>query len=180
MKNLNLRWTAGIIFSILVLYSGCTNPCKNVDCNKDNGECQDGECNCKDGFFAPPTCQEKLNARFNGTYIIEEKCEFTGLDDYLVYLKADSSVNNSVEIDTLWRLDYRKGLPTVVTMVVNQDGMTFTIPKIKVYDGWVETIRPGISDSAGNTLSFIYRHIPDSQVDSLIDTCTAYLFRKKN
>jgi len=54
------------------IHSGCIDKCKDINCN--NGFCEEGLCNCQDGWSGE-NCSDRASAIFNGAWQGQFNCE---------------------------------------------------------------------------------------------------------
>lgn len=131
---------AVLLVFTLVTYTACKNdPCKGIAC-QNGGTCDNGSCNCPDGFEGPLCADKvdpctKLNCLNGGTCVDGScKCDFA--------YKGDSCEKKVRE-------DYYK---TYQGNGIDTDGDTYTGFLLKFYQGTgdAKTLTLDISDSAFN------------------------------
>jgi hypothetical protein len=165
MKNLKFAFS-GIALMLTLLFVGCTDPCKDVECNF--GTCADGECVCNTGYEGA-NCLTALNAKFAGSYQLSETCSGSGPAGPYAVTVAAKSTPLDITFVGLWEVTQN-----IVNGVVGSDGVSFTIERQQITTGIDIECTTGSISTDGNTVNMTYK-IYYQTPDSLVDNCTATL-----
>ena len=140
-----------------MFFTGCTDPCKDVNCN--NGTCLEGDCVCDAGYQGL-ACDVKHNAKFVGVYTFVETCDSTVPATYNLTVAASSASPSNINITNLYEEP-----ATSVTGVIKADGVSFTIARQSIGAssyGTVETTQDATSDAEGQSINLKYKYIETS------------------
>lgn len=84
---------------LILAFSSCKrDKCKKVVC--ENGQCVDGSCVCPSGYEGAD-CSEAVNAKFAGSFTVEETCT-AGDEDYDLEIALVENSLNGITITGLW------------------------------------------------------------------------------
>lgn len=147
MKKLNLL----VLLSGLLIggsFVTSCNPCKDVDCV--NGTCNEGDCDCDDGWEAADCTTEK-RTKFIGDYSGNEACDSALVNTYSIEITtATTDVSNII----IYNLG---GYDVDVKATVDAGGLSFTIPNQSVSAGPNTAYTfSGSGVKTGNTLDIEY------------------------
>lgn len=158
---------AAILFALsLILASGCGNKCKKVSCVE--GVCEDGKCNCNEGFTGE-LCNQTLNANYNNTFSVNENC-LAGSDSYDVSIRAKAASNSEIEITGLW-----EQVNSIVVAKIGTDVHSFTIARQQL--GTKEVTGSATVDNNFENMTLEYEVYQVGNAQSF-DQCTASLSKK--
>jgi hypothetical protein len=148
-------------------YSGsdCStlDPCYNVAC--DNGDCVNGNCICDAGYEGDD-CADGFNAKFVGTYFLNETCNTSGPASYSVIGGARSTSVYEATLTGLWEAPSGS-----VIAVIGSNGTSFSIARQSI-DSNIELEGSGTASVDGNTLNITYTIYING---SMVETCVATL-----
>jgi hypothetical protein len=168
MKNMKFGFIGAFAIATAIFFAGCTDPCKDVVCN--NGECVEGDCVCDAGYEGVD-CATAFNAKFSGTYSLNETCDASGSDAYTVTLTPSSSEPARANLTGLYRETFS------VPLAIGTDGVTFTIASTDIGPGSVVTTGTSTANAEGTTINLVYRFTSEA-VGNPQDNCTAVLTRQ--
>ena len=150
-----------------LFFAGCSDPCKDVVCN--NGECVEGDCVC-DAKYGGTDCSVAFNAKFSGSYTLNETCDTTGSDSYTVTVAPSSTEPGQANFTGLYREN------STVPAVIGTDGLSFTIAATNVGPGTIESAGTCTSNDAGSSINLVYKFT--NTTTGAHENCTAVLTRQ--
>jgi PKD repeat protein len=134
-----------------------------------NGECVNGNCICDLGYEGVD-CGTAVNAKFSGTYSLSETCNPSGAaGPYAIAVSPKSGSLVEVTFVGLWEIP-----ANVVTAVVANSGLNFTIARQPIYSGFEIQSSSGSITADGSTINLAYTIYTDS-TGTPSDACTAVL-----
>jgi hypothetical protein len=157
-------WSSMLMLSLF--FVGCADPCADVVC--DHGECGNGDCICDPGYTGD-RCETPLNAKFSGTYTLEELCTYGADGPYSVSFAAVTTSPIDITVTGLY-----DSTQTQLHGTAGSDGLSFYIPRQVFSTGIDIESSSGTISSDAETIILSYRmkrHAPDS----LLEICTATL-----
>lgn len=166
MKNLKFGFLALALTTIFAV--GCSDPCKDVECNF--GTCVEGECACNPGYEGT-NCDEAFNAKYAGSYTNAETCDSsTSGPNYDIQINASGTDPLEITIGGLWR---EPTTSTVTADIASDNSSTFEIPKVVQYAGYnVDLWGTGTMTSTGITVDYT---IYFTGTSAIVDRCVATL-----
>lgn len=165
MKNMKFGFIGAMAIAMTMFFTGCTDPCKDVTCVQ--GECVEGDCVCDAGYEGTD-CGTALNAKFVGTYALNESCIPSGAaGPYTVTVAAKSGSATEITFVGLWEVP-----SNIVSGKVGDSGVTFTIAKQTITGSFSIEATNGTITADGKTMNVTYT-ISDSS--GSVDVCTATL-----
>lgn len=154
------------LFALITLlgFAACKrDKCKRVDCVY--GTCVEGTCECQRGYEGE-LCGEASNAKFVGSFSLEESC-LAGADDYNVSIAIKQGTVDTVTITGLWEQ------AQTITAVTWPETDRFKIARQSY--GTKEIEGTGVMDpDAANQINLTYK-IYNPGATSPLDECTAAL-----
>ncbi len=148
MKKLNLILLFfGLLFGATMITS--CDPCKDVDCV--NGTCNEGDCDCDEGWEAADCTTEKRK-KFLGAYSGNEVCDTLGnVDTYTIEIENGTGSVSNINIQNFG------GFDVDVKATIDDDGQSFTVPNQSVSAGPNTAYTfSGSGQKSGSTLTVNY------------------------
>jgi hypothetical protein len=173
MKNKNFGLLGAFAIAVAVFFAGCTDPCKDVNCN--NGECVEGACVCDAGYEGVD-CGTKVNAKFSGTYSLTENCPTLTPPTASYNVIVSPSSNNASEANFAGLFEEPA---STVKAVIKSDGVSFTIASQNIGStsyGRIESSGTPTISADGKTINLTYIFTNNST--SATSTCTATMIRQ--
>ena len=165
MKNMKFGFIGAVAIAMTMFFTGCSDPCKDVVCVQ--GECVEGDCVCDAGYEGVD-CGTALNAKFVGSYALNETCAPSGAaGPYTVTVAAKTGSATDITFVGLWEVP-----SNIVTGVVGADGVSFTIARQTISGAFEIEATAGTITADGATMNVTYK-IYDSSGE--VDSCTATL-----
>jgi hypothetical protein len=167
MKDIRSDYVSAWILAICLFIVGCADPCKDVTCDK--GNCIDGHCVCTAGYEGE-ACNVAIAAKFSGTYTLTETCLGSGaISPYPVTIASVIGNPLEVTIAGLWSTSFK-----VATATVSEDGLSLTIARQLLLNGWDISAEVANITSDQKTISMTYKIYPTGDPNPS-DQCTAVL-----
>lgn len=164
-KFRSLFLSAGVSLALAFGIASCnTDKCKDVVCQND-GTCLEGVCDCATGYEGE-FCETKANAKWVGTWGVNETCNGTAGSPYSVIVTASTNPSN-ISMQDLGNYSCTSGSYNVPATV---SGNTVTVSGTVCSTAFSGT---GTLNSAGNSISMTYTATYGSP--STTDNCTATL-----
>lgn len=156
-----------VAIAMTMFFTGCSDPCKDVTCVQ--GECVEGDCVCDAGYEGVD-CGTALNAKFVGSYALNETCSPSGAaGPYTVAVAAKTGSATEVTFVGLWEVP-----SNIVTGKVNADGVSFSIARQVITTGFEIEATAGTITADGATMNLSYK-IYETAGGTQQDACTATL-----
>lgn len=148
MKKLNFLLLLSSLFLGAALITSC-DPCKDVDCV--NGTCNEGDCDCDEGWEAADCTTEKRK-KFLGDYTGNEVCDTLGnVDSYTIGIEVGTGAVSNINIVNF------AGFDVDVMATINEDGVSFLVPNQSVsYGPNTAYTFSGSGQKNGSTLTVSY------------------------
>lgn len=164
MKNMKFNLLGAFAIAVAVMFTGCSDPCKDVTCV--NGECVEGDCVCDAGYEGVD-CGTALNAKFSGAYTLNETCNPSGAASYAVTVAPTSGSQTSATFTGLWEEPQLQATGDVAA-----NGTDFTIEN-QAFGTWFIQ-GSGSASADGATINITYT-IFDSDNTTQLDQCSGTL-----
>ena len=134
-----------------------------------NGQCVNNACVCDAGYEGAD-CSTAVNAKFSGTYSMVETCSASGAaGPYSIVVSPKPGTAAQVTFVGLWEVPVN-----VVTAVVTNSGVDFTIARQTLQTGFEIESSSGTISANGSSINLTYRIYPTGGATA-IDNCTATL-----
>ncbi|MEY3442937.1 MAG: hypothetical protein RLZZ519_1218 [Bacteroidota bacterium] len=168
MKKSSMRFITFAMLSLSLFFASCGNPCKDVVCNE--GFCVEGDCVC-DAGYETLDCSVAYSEKFSGTYEVNETCDSTGSQSYLLTVAPSTTEPDYAIITGLYQV-----LLGEVAAQIDVDGLDFEIASNDVGPGSIQSVGTCTANSDGSTLNIVYEFTADST--DFFEQCTAVLIRQ--
>lgn len=160
MKNRFASLSAIFLLGAFLTFTGCADPCKDVECN--NGTCVDGGCQCNVGYEGI-VCLERMTEKFVGSYDAVDTCNLGNFPTYTIDITQSTQNITELRIDNLYDVN-SQGVTTQIIATVDtadSDHFMFSDQNLggNIFDGH------GMLDEATNTIEIVFT-IDDAATDS--------------
>lgn len=160
---------SSLAFGITFAFQACKkdkDPCEDVTC-LNGGTCNDGNCNCATGYEGSD-CGTKANAKFVGSFKLNESCPSGSVVDYPVTISASASGANKIVIRGFGQLSCGSGDLDILATV---NGRDITIDANQSFCTGLLIINSGSGtlNSSGTSISITYTY---SVTGTGSETCT--------
>jgi hypothetical protein len=168
IKNVALSALLTIGAFTAVTYTACNkDECKDVTC-LNGGTCSGGNCTCPSGYEGS-RCENKVNAKFVGTWTATETCGGPAGTPYQVTITADPSSPTTILINNLGAYGCTVGGTVTLNGLVNGANLTINDNKC----GYQVNATGSFNSNGSITIS--YTAVYDDNGTPTTDNCTATL-----
>lgn len=165
MKKMNFSLFGAFAIALAVMFTGCSDPCKDVTCV--NGECVEGDCVCDAGYEGVD-CGTALNAKFSGAYTINETCNPSGQASYAVTVAPMTGSQDHATFTGLWEEPQLQA-----EAHIEGNGTDFEIHLAAFGSWWISG--SGSANADGSTINITYTIWDDAAGTQQLDQCSGTL-----